>query len=363
MGLFCTKTGLDVITDPSWSKRKIGTTLEVNFRILGGDIIYCRPEGKADIDGIKATLDLYEEIIEGIAGARRRHVLINDWISYKGSTADARRYLMSRLNEIEELHSIVFCNVPLHCALWLRFARSLSLTKKCYILAKNYKEAIHEAMVQLGKSPMVCDREIVESGFQVVAQPEEIVAESREIWDWRSDIPKLKTLINHIDWDEKGLHVRPEMEVEEKTPLYPLFQSIQLIKEEVDGLLEERSRYEEELYNSRMEIAESQAKLSLALEVSQMGQWEGGFQDREREFIFNDQFYSIYGTSAEEEGGYEMSAQQYAERFLLPEDRWVVEDELKNFMVQMVRNTSMSLIIALSDETGKCDTLLYDIRS
>ena len=48
----------------------------------------------------------------------------------------------------------------------------------------------------------------------------------------------------------------------------------------------------------------------------------------EGEFIFNDQFYSLYATTAEAEGGYTMSAATYAERFIHPDDIWRMAHEI-----------------------------------
>ncbi|OGR34245.1 MAG: hypothetical protein A2051_08390 [Desulfovibrionales bacterium GWA2_65_9] len=80
----------------------------------------------------------------------------------------------------------------------------------------------------------------------------------------------------------------------------------------------ERKRAEEALRSSRDELAANQRKLSLAMELAEMGTWEC---DRNaNEFIFNDQFYALYGTSCEREGGARMSTEAYAHNFLPAEE-------------------------------------------
>ena len=75
----------------------------------------------------------------------------------------------------------------------------------------------------------------------------------------------------------------------------------------------------------------SQLQLSQALKIAKLGYWEYDFTDNM--FTFNDQFYSVYRTSAEKVGGYKMPLEKYAKAFLYPEDaRNLIENmqELNN---------------------------------
>jgi PAS domain S-box-containing protein len=71
----------------------------------------------------------------------------------------------------------------------------------------------------------------------------------------------------------------------------------------------------------------SEAQLSNAMKIAKLGYWE--YDVAEDMFTFNDQFYSIYRTSAEKVGGYRMSSEQYARKFLHPDDVWIVKAEIK----------------------------------
>ncbi len=62
----------------------------------------------------------------------------------------------------------------------------------------------------------------------------------------------------------------------------------------------------------------SQLRLSDAMDLAKIAYWESDpIDDR---FIFNDPFYALYGTTAEREGGYFMTSEEYAERFVHPDD-------------------------------------------
>jgi PAS domain S-box-containing protein len=65
-------------------------------------------------------------------------------------------------------------------------------------------------------------------------------------------------------------------------------------------------------------LRESEARLRLAMEMANLVQWE--FDGSTGMFRFDDQFYALYGTSLEREGGVFMSPEDYARKFVHPED-------------------------------------------
>ncbi len=62
----------------------------------------------------------------------------------------------------------------------------------------------------------------------------------------------------------------------------------------------------------------SQLRVSEAMDLARIVYWE--VDPATGEFIFNDPFYAIYGTTAEREGGYRMSREEYGKRFVHPDD-------------------------------------------
>lgn len=75
----------------------------------------------------------------------------------------------------------------------------------------------------------------------------------------------------------------------------------------------------------RLKIREAQ--LSNALMIAKAGHWE---YDVEKDlFTFNDNFYRIFHTTAEQVGGYQMSSAEYARRFCHPDDAYVVAREVR----------------------------------
>ncbi len=62
----------------------------------------------------------------------------------------------------------------------------------------------------------------------------------------------------------------------------------------------------------------SQAQLSDAADLAHIVYWEA--DPESEEFIFNDAFYALFGTTAEREGGYRVALAEYPMRFVHPDD-------------------------------------------
>lgn len=74
-------------------------------------------------------------------------------------------------------------------------------------------------------------------------------------------------------------------------------------------------------------LRKSQILLANAMDLSHLVSWE--FDALSKMFTFNDRFYALYGTTAEREGGYRMSAETYARTFVHPDDVHFVYDEVR----------------------------------
>lgn len=74
-------------------------------------------------------------------------------------------------------------------------------------------------------------------------------------------------------------------------------------------------------------LRKSEAQLSNALEMAHAGHWE--YDVASGTFTFNDNFYRIFHTTAEQMGGYRMAAAEYARRFCHPDDMAIVDEETR----------------------------------
>jgi PAS domain S-box-containing protein len=90
------------------------------------------------------------------------------------------------------------------------------------------------------------------------------------------------------------------------------------------------------------ELRRGEAELSQALQIAKLAYWE---YDVEKDlFLFNDQFYSIFHTTAAQEGGYQLSSAQYAGKFVYPDDLPVVGGEIERALNSTDRHYSRDVV-------------------
>ena len=86
----------------------------------------------------------------------------------------------------------------------------------------------------------------------------------------------------------------------------------------------DQKKAEDALRESEHNLRINQQRLDTAMDLANLVNWE--YDVINDYFILNDRFYALYGTTAEREGGYRMTAEQYAMKFLHPDDRSMVAD-------------------------------------
>jgi PAS domain S-box-containing protein len=65
-------------------------------------------------------------------------------------------------------------------------------------------------------------------------------------------------------------------------------------------------------------LRESEARLKMAMDLAKLAPWE--YDVKSGMFTFDDQFYALYGTTADREGGTMMSAEDYVRKFIPSEE-------------------------------------------
>ena len=103
----------------------------------------------------------------------------------------------------------------------------------------------------------------------------------------------------------------------------------------------ERKQAEEDLIRSRVALEESRANMILALDMANMGSWELNLDTLM--FTFNEQFYALYSTTQEHEGGPLMTAETYASQFIHPDEGALVAAEIRRTLEGKYDNQSANI--------------------
>jgi len=134
-----------------------------------------------------------------------------------------------------------------------------------------------------------------------------------EIADKRQTFSRLENINIHKDGHEVILETNG-VPFFDKTGKYAGYRGF-------DRDITERKRMQESLRTA-------QIRLSEAMDLAGIVYWD--YDAQKREFVFNDAFYEFYGTTAEKEGRYSMTGEEYARRFIHPDDLNIFSECIKN---------------------------------
>ena len=107
-------------------------------------------------------------------------------------------------------------------------------------------------------------------------------------------------------------------------------------------------------------LREAAAELSAALALAKAGHWELDLTTGV--FTFNDEFYKIFGTTAAQVGGYRLPSQDYAARFVHPEDSGIVAVEVGRALASTEASYARDIEHRFVDVAGKVGHLAVGIR-
>lgn len=179
--------------------------------------------------------------------------------------------------------------------------------KKCYEFFKGRKEVCPECGIPKAletKSPVFTEGRLVQEGNRPV-QITTIPFQNRDgewlVAEVNVDITQQKRI------EEELRKTKEELEIQIEERVAELLQTNKALQTEIH----ERKRAEANLQNIQMLLLD-------VMDMAHIAYW--GFDVNTQEFIFNDAFYALYGTTAEKEGGYRMLWKEYADRFFYPED-------------------------------------------
>jgi PAS domain S-box-containing protein len=128
-----------------------------------------------------------------------------------------------------------------------------------------------------------------------------------------------------------------------------------LKREDIDALQSISNQVAVAAQNARSytEVQRSQVLLSDALRAAKLGNWEYDFKNDL--FLFTDDFYAIFHTTAEKVGGYKISSADYSKNFVHPDDAALVGAEIQKVLEAKDRHSTTRLehrIIFSDGETG-----------
>ncbi len=145
MPLYCPVENIEISSRPDWINQKVSQTFEANFWIIGESVIYSKPKGHSDFEGVKKSLALNDEVASFVSSGKDPYIQIEDYSLLKSSSTKARRYFIKKVNEDDRRKSIIFCNTTLPVNIAIKIGKQFNTTNKYIHVAKNYKDAVFHA--------------------------------------------------------------------------------------------------------------------------------------------------------------------------------------------------------------------------
>jgi PAS domain S-box-containing protein len=151
----------------------------------------------------------------------------------------------------------------------------------------------------------------------------ELVGKHISLLHFEEDMPRLREMVIGPVMNE-GQHeveIRTKRKTGEQVDILLCLSRLRDASGEVRGIIgsavdiSERKKAEQQL-------ALSQSQLVAAMDLAGLANWEYDFVAGC--YCFDDRFYALYGTTADREGGNQMTPQVYASEFMFPEDDYMV---------------------------------------
>lgn len=172
-----------------------------------------------------------------------------------------------------------------------------------------------------------------------------------------------RELIEPLLQDKKDIQIFHTVHRRADASLYPVEVHLQLVRRASESIflaviidITDRKQAEEALRSSK-------EQLSNAMKIARAGHWE--YDVASDLFTFNDHFYALFHTTADEIGSYTMSSTEYVQRFVHPDDMEVVSREVQAAIESTDPDFSHELehrIIFAGGEVGHMAVRIFTVK-
>ncbi|MBL6971842.1 MAG: PAS domain S-box protein [Desulfobacterales bacterium] len=264
----------------------------VRFELIGNDVLYSVAHGSLREDYVEKFFKLHEKVLDE-AGLKEKGYFyrILNWEKLEKTTWRARRMY---IDGIKDLNKKVPCRLSVGFGL-NKFMRAIIRVSKQFVpfpvaLTNN----LEAALTIIGREKQK------ETKTKIVKKGKSLLGKTSVEDQIRNYSDELLQFIGAINWDHTGISAE---DVRNSHPFKLVFDAIAIIKEDVDGLFQERKQAEETL-------RENEEKYRTILENIEDGYFEvdiaGNFT------FFNDSLVKILGYSKDELIG--MNNWQYTDK-------------------------------------------------
>lgn len=148
---YCPISCLEIIYQKDWINKLCSDSFQVSFYLIGDSIIYCKPKGRADLEGVQNSIKLKAKIVSQLSNEERSYIQIQDYSELKGSSLSGRKFFIHNANKDSNLKGMIFCNLSTPLNIAVKLGNRFNTKNKIIHIERTYKEAIKKALELTGQ--------------------------------------------------------------------------------------------------------------------------------------------------------------------------------------------------------------------
>ncbi|MCG8633310.1 MAG: response regulator [Desulfobacterales bacterium] len=240
----CPVTGLRIISRPGWIFTGENGGFSVCISVVGTAILLIEAKGYSHGEDLVQSIRFRQQVQQEAVPGNSPLVLICDCTRIRGGAGAARQLFMRGLKEERRIRGVVFCTPSLFMRMGIRLGARLSRFPFPVYVADNYDSAVEisvnmcvfSAKDMAGQLP---DDNFKDQGSGADKNPKDRLSLYKD---------ELLEFMGALNWRDKGADASG---IPENHPFKAVFDSLMLIKTDLDAVFDERKSLEEELTEHR----------------------------------------------------------------------------------------------------------------
>ena len=270
----CPISGLPIRAQADWVYRNPGGSYVTSFALIGDRIALVVAEGYVEEEDIRQAIALAERIKSAVFPADARYVSIENFTQARGGTLAARRRYLDYTNRLKGMLGSFVFGLPPFFRLSFNLTRRLGLHRHKVRVVKDYATAIRAALALTNANPVTISRPNTSGAdrrgdWSLTAPPHAdrrfkappplgvVPAED----DFCEEVNHLLEFLGGIDPHNPGVRRRRKVDGGPSSPLDPVYGAIELMKRDMDYLVEEERRTLQALSQRRDELRRKSGRL------------------------------------------------------------------------------------------------------
>jgi DNA-binding CsgD family transcriptional regulator len=270
----CPYSGLAIRTDADWVYRNPQGSYETSFALIGRRIILVTAKGYVEETDMQHAIALADAVKTEVFPPGARYASIENFTLARGGTMTARRGYLAYTNQLKGLQGSFVFGLPPFFRLSFNLTRRLGLHRHKVHVVADYAAAIQAAVALTGEDvastpprkgfvgysrggwppPSAPD------GDRRRAQPLPLRPVPSEAL-YRDQVNHLLDFLGGIDPEKPGIQRRRKYDGGPQSAMEPVYEAIELMKHDMDFLVDEQQRMLRALSDQRDELQRKSVEL------------------------------------------------------------------------------------------------------